>query len=319
VTSPPDPYTSDANTICYSTDTGLTWTFASNTFNMNGYDLVYGNGAWMAIGLHQMPAANLRLQVRYSFDAVNWTVLTSVPSPLIESPTRPQSLFQLGPLAFDEQEWKIVTTQSGNATLYSHAYDLPMEVGWTSADISGSFTSRNDEMRFTSYVAQTIDPGADVTTITFPLPNTGPTFTSPAQSTFLFWHYMPIPPIVFTATGSGSIQYFVSPLPTGLRWTSTTRDVSGACMRTGRQTFTVYAKSGTGITAFPVTLIVDVPRIVKKQGGAGAYTALLRDSTEVNAAQAGRDARALPTQVEGIGQLASPYPPAVVTPSNCPC
>lgn len=314
-------YVSDANTICYSTDTGLTWTYASNTFTMNGYDLKYGEGAWMACGLTgDNLSGQYRQEVRYSFDAVNWTVLSSVPSPALDSITRPQSLFELGSLAFDETEWKLIQSKDETVTLYSHPYDLPMEYGWTTTDISGSFAGRTSATRFTSYVAQTIDPGADVTTITFPLPNTGPTFTSPAQSSFLFWHYMPIPPIVFTATdGGSSIQYFISPLPTGLRWTSTTRDVSGACMRTGRQTFTVYAKSGTGITAFPVTLIVDVPRIIKKQGGAGAYTALLRDYVEVNAAQAGRDTRALPTEVAGIGQLASPYPPAVVTPSNCPC
>jgi hypothetical protein len=165
-------------------------------------------------------------------------------------------------------------------------------------------------------VAQTIDPGADTTTITFPLPNTGPTFTSPAQTTFVLWQYMPIPTITFLAPGATA--YFVSALPVGLTWDPMTRTITGAAVRTGTQTFTVYAQN-SGLTALVITLIVEVPRIIKQQSGAGAYTSLLRQYTTVNAAQNARDTRAFPTQVRGIGEFASPYPPDVITPSNCPC
>ena len=140
---------------------------------------------------------------------------------------------------------------------------------------------------------------------------------SPAQSTYVVWQYMPIPTITFTAVGSG-IVYFVSALPVGLVWDAATRSISGAPMRTGTQTFTVYAKN-SGITAFTVTFIVEVPRIVKRQTGAGAYTSLVRQYTEVNAAQAARDTHALPAESRTLGEFASPYPPSVITPSNCPC
>jgi hypothetical protein len=91
-------------------------------------------------------------------------------------------------------------------------------------------------------------------------------------------------------------------------------------MRTGQQTFTVYARDGSGgITALTITLIVDVPRIVKKQSGAGAYTALVRDYTEVNAAINARDTRVNPVEEAALGSFAAPYAPDVVTPSNCPC
>jgi hypothetical protein len=128
---------------------------------------------------------------------------------------------------------------------------------------------------------------------------------------------MPIPSITFLATGATA--YFVSPLPTGLVWTPLTRSLSGICVEVGTQTFTVYAKNAAGITSFRVTVIVEVPRIIKQQSGAGAYTSLLRQYTTVNAAQNARDTRAFPTQVRGIGEFASPYPPDVITPSNCPC
>ena len=314
-------YNTNANTVCYSVDAGLTWTYGTGGFNMNGYDLRYGGGAWMACGRNG--GGNYTQEVRYSFDGATWTLLNAIPSPILESNQPLGVLFQLGALAFDETEWKVVRTlDDGTATLYSHPYDLPMEYGWTATDITASFSGNplTSVTRFTSYVAQTIDPGPDITTISFPLPNTGPTFVSPAQSTFIFWQYMPIPTITFRAVdGAGTIAYFVSPIPVGLTWDPITQSLSGRCIELGTQTFTVYAKSAVGITAFPVTVIVEVPRIIKQQSGAGAYTSLLRQYTTVNAAQKARDTRAFPTQVSGIGEFASPYPPDVITPSNCPC
>ena len=267
--------------------------------------------------------SNYTQDVRYSFDGATWALLTAVPSPILESFFPTADLFRLGALAFDETEWKIVRAlDDGTVTLYSHPFDLPMEYGWTATDLAASFSSNppTSATRFSSYVAQTIDPGADVTTISFPFPNTGPTFVSPAQSTFILWQYMPVPTITFRAIdGGGTVNYFVSPLPAGLIWDPIDRTVEGRCVDLGTQTFTVYAKSDTGITAFVVTVIVEVPRIIRQQSGAGAYTSLVRQYTTVNAAQNARDTRAFPTQVRGIGEFASPYPPDVITPSNCPC
>jgi hypothetical protein len=306
-----------ANTICYSTDAGLSWTYAANGFPMNGYGVVHGGGAWIAYGLSFVYPAYF-LSPLVSFDGINWTAPTDVSSCLGPNAGnfRPDPYRMT--IGFDETDWKLVVpTTDTTVSLFTHAYDTPLLSGWTSENISSFFPSSTSNTLFSSYLAQTIDPGADVTTITFPFPNTGPTFVSPAQSTYVLWQYMPIPTITFTATGTGLV-YFVSSLPVGLVWDATTHSVSGACMRTGTQTFTVYAKN-SGITAFTVTLIVEVPRIIKQQSGAGAYTSLVRQYAEVNAAQKARDARALPSESRTLGEFASPYPPSVVTPSNCPC
>ena len=91
-------------------------------------------------------------------------------------------------------------------------------------------------------------------------------------------------------------------------------------MRLGTQSFTIYATDGLGgVTSFTISFIVGVPRIVKQQTGAGAYTALVRDYTEVAAAINARDTRVNPTEEAALGSFASPYAPDVVTPSNCPC
>lgn len=310
-----------ANTLKYSTDAGLTWSdVTTGGFSMIAYQIQYGHGVWLASGFDRNGNSSAIGSVRYSFDGLTWTTLSSVPtvslafSGNVSLPSGPLGTY---PMALDETEWKVFRVPGdGFVTLYTHQYDLPVDTAWTSMDMTTPL-SGVPASRYYSYVAQTIDPGADVTTITFPLPNTGPTFISPAQSTYVVWQYMPLPTITFTAAGSG-IVYFVSELPVGLVWNSATHSVSGAPMRTGTQTFTVYAKN-SGITAFTVTLIVEVPRIVKRQTGAGAYTSLLRQYTEVNAAQSARDSHVLPTESRTLGEFASPYPPSVITPSNCPC
>lgn len=328
-----DTYPSQASTpllpvtlgtsLRYSTDFGASWSSVTGDFTMAAFQVRYGAGVWLASGFDR-DATTATGTVRVSFDGVNWSTVSSVPSytytfgsyASLSNP--PVGLF---PIARDDTEWKVLRAPAdGTAGLYTHSDGLPMTSGWTSQTVTSQFSGISSSSRFYSYVAQTIDPGADVTTITFPLPNNGPTFVSPAQSTFVVWQYMPIPTITFSAVGTGPIVYFISSLPVGLTWNSTTESVSGSCMRTGTQTFAVYAKDGLGgITAFQVTLLVEVPRIVKKQSSAGAYTSLVRQYTEVNAAQTARDSRALPDQTTGIGEFASPYPPSVVTPSNCPC
>jgi len=310
-----------AKTLKYSTDAGLTWSdVTSGGFNMIAYQIQYGNGLWLASGFTRNLNVSAIGSVRYSLDGLTWTTVTSIPtvsiafSGNVSLPSAPLGTY---PMALDETEWKVFRVPGdGSVTLYTHQYDLPVDTEWTSMDMTTAL-SGTTASRYYSYVAQTVDPGADITTITFPLPNTGPVFVSPAQSTYVVWQYMPVPTITFTAAGSG-IVYFVSELPVGLVWDAATHSVSGAPMRTGIQTFTVYAKN-SGITAFTVTFIVEVPRIVKRQTGAGAYTSLVRQYTEVNAAQAARDSRALPNESRTLGEFASPYPPSVITPSNCPC
>ena len=313
-TNPTPPvWLGDATTLVYSTDAGLTWTPGSgSTFKTRAYQVVYGLGAWFAIGVF-FTGSVAEYQAKYSFDGVTWTHL-----PVGTIVDFSGSVSAPGPrtIGFDETEWKIFGNDSGTLTLYSHPYNTPLTSGWTSLNVTSQFVGLSSGSRFYSYAAQTIDPGADITTLSFPIPNTGPAFVSPAQSTYVVWQYMPVPPIVFSAPGA--VGYFVSALPVGLTWDGTTRTVSGACMRTGTQTFTVYAKN-SGITAFVVTLIVEVPRVIRNQTSAGAYTSLVRQYTEVNAAQKARDTRALPSESRTLGEFASPYPPSVVTPSNCPC
>jgi hypothetical protein len=309
-------YTADARTLMMTTDFGETWMPTSGDFNLNAYSVKYGNGAWLASGIAYTPGSYLGV-IRASFDGYTWATLPTLPTInygtiALSAVIAPGYYNDIG---FDGTTWKLFyMLTDDDVTLYSHSSLTPLTSGWTSTPLTT--ISNTGLSRLTSYVAQDVDPGADITTITFPLPNTGPIFTSPAQTTFVLWQYMPIPDLTFLAPGATA--YFISPLPTGLSWNPITHTITGACVDLGRQSFTVYAQN-SGLTALDIILIVEVPRIIKQQTGAGAYTSLLRQYTQVNAAQKARDTRAFPTQVSGIGEFASPYPPAVITPSNCPC
>jgi hypothetical protein len=132
---------------------------------------------------------------------------------------------------------------------------------------------------------------------------------------------MQITPIVFSAAGSGPIYFFLdtTTLPLGLRWNPLTQTISGAPVRTGTVNFTVYAKDSVGITIINLKTNTIIPRIIRKQDGAGAYTSLLRQYTLVNAAQNARDNRVFPSQERALGEFMAPQAPDVVTQSNCPC
>jgi hypothetical protein len=132
---------------------------------------------------------------------------------------------------------------------------------------------------------------------------------------------MQILPIQISATGVGQIYYFVTAadLPPGLSFDPITAQITGAPVQIGTDSVTVYAKDDNGTSQIVIGFNTVIPRIIRKQDGAAAYTSLLRQYTEVVAAQSARDNRALPTEMRTLGEFMSPVPPPVVTPSNCPC
>jgi hypothetical protein len=109
--------------------------------------------------------------------------------------------------------------------------------------------------------------------------------------------------------------FFVSDdeLPPGLEFNPLTRTISGKPAQQGFFSTRVYARNSSGVTLKTLTFTINVPRIIRKQDGAGAYTSLLKQYTEVLAAQGGRDNRALPNQERRLGEFMSPTPGVVVT------
>ena len=153
------------------------------------------------------------------------------------------------------------------------------------------------------------------------LPSGGPTFTSPSQTSLVLYQYMPITPIVFSATGTGTIYYYIqsADLPVGLTFDPTTETISGSPMRLGQDTITVYAQDDNGVTPLTLAITTLIPRIVKHQTSAGAYTSLIRQYTQVNAAQNARDNKVYPAEDRAAGEFQAPTAPDVVTQVNGCC
>ena len=145
---------------------------------------------------------------------------------------------------------------------------------------------------------------------------TGPVLTSPASSSFLQYQYVTIDPIQLAATGTGQLYFFVTAeeLPRGLVFDPVTNQISGTPSRIGTVSTKVTVKDSVGgVGEFTLTFTTILPRIVRTQTSASAYTSLLRQYTDVLGAQNARDSRVFPAVDRILGEFTSPYPPNVVT------
>jgi hypothetical protein len=337
-------------TIKYSLDKGQTWFDAEGGFSVFGYELMYANGTWMATGVDSTldedyePGEGdppdryfITPSLRYSTNGINWLVADLSTNPLfnpentdIKSVLAP---LRIGSLNFDGTYWNVFVNEQipedGRLRLYRHDTLTDLDTNWFAVDISGSFTSgqpvQNSSARFLTLRApKYLYTGAPPITIQLGI-NTnignGPTFTSPLTDSFFLYQYMPITPIQLSATGIGPVYLYLetADLPPGLVYSRVTNQITGAPVQLGNDTLTIYAQDSNGITTYVLNFTTVVPRVIRKQDGAGAYTSLLRQYTEVLGAQNARDSRVLPNQERALGEFMSPEAPDVITQINGCC
>jgi hypothetical protein len=147
-------------------------------------------------------------------------------------------------------------------------------------------------------------------------------FSQPTQTTYNLYQYVPYS-IPFQVTGTSSfVYYYMTSIPVGFQFvpesTGVSASLSGISPMIIPQTIVVYAKIAAGT---PVSIVIQLntltPFFVNPQLGAGAYTAILRNEVEANAAQNARDNRTFP-QVDALaGPIMAPRAPDVVTALNC--
>jgi hypothetical protein len=330
-----DPlFTSD--TIKYSINGGQTWSnVLTGPFNLHGYEVAYGNDTWLATGVSFDLSGSTYLytpELRTSTNGSNWTRIpffsalfsSNQTSNIVKAPLR------LGSMAFDGSNWNVfvnVENQSGSIVsiprLYQHPASGSLLTGWTSVDLSSSFASIgatvDSNLRVFSMTTPKLvfdeDPPIDIT-LNFSLgAGTGPTLTSPTTLSFSQYQYIPITPIQLAATGTGTVYFFVpsANLPPGLTFNQFTNQLTGTPATIGNYTMTFYAKDSIGASTFTMTFTFLIPRVIRTQDGAGAYTSLLRQYTTVLGAQNARDQTVLPTQERGLGEFMSPPAPDVTT------
>ena len=340
----------DATTIMFSDNSGATWTAATNDFNVIAYDIAYGNGIWVATGVSYYtvvdpePISTYYEEIRVSSNGSNWIKVSSFPTQLRSFPsissydtTYP---LQIGKPFYVSNAWNIVVQENVSTgagtyeyypalcthadTAFGAANDL--SANWTKQKID--FIDSSFNMTYVPTLTGYNEPqyvrtgNPTQARIDFTTAVGGPIFTSPTQTSFLFYQYMPITPITFSAIGSGNVYFFLQTedLPVGLVWDPYTATITGKSVELGKASFTVYAKDASGVSSIFVQTETIIPRVIRQQTSAGAYTYLLKQYTEVLGAQASRDKKALPDEDSALGKFMAPPAPDVMSASNtCGC
>jgi hypothetical protein len=342
---PDFPFENPTRTLRISDDQGLTWDLVtSGDFNYMADLVVYGNGVWIAGGRHYMTVDGLDgiyYGLRSSTDGLVWTTIT-LPGALypttitnIAPPGDPpvSASMTLESIAFDGASYiAVVATNldgSISQTIFTHPADgSDLTTGWTTlaaetlSGLPGGEDVVNPRVSRLKgrFVVADAPPSA---VLSFPdQGGTGPTVTSPTESAFLLYQYVAMTPIEFSATGVGTTFFFVldSDLPLGLTFNVTTNTLSGTPMTLGESSLIVYAKDDEGVTEIPIAIRVVLATVTRQQTSAGAWTALTRQYTLVNAAQNALNARTLPATQPPLGSFMRPTPPDSVTaPGNPNC
>jgi hypothetical protein len=280
----------------YSTN-GITWSSVTTSGAVTlttVTDVVYGGpgvNTWMALG----PGG-----VAWSLNGQAWSQI-----PFTGLGT------QLGPIQFDGTYWCFFSTSGGVFTLYYHdALSSTMSTvsSWRTMTVSvpGAAVLYTFPMPIYTSVGS-----PQVTVFTGTTPD-GPVFTS-IPTTYSIYQYIPITPIVFSA--SQSPTYFLgSTLPPGMSWNGTT--ISGLSVALGTFSITVYAQSTSGSTAQTITFIVQRAPITPRITSPAGYTSFLREKVIADAATSSINNHATPFEV---GPFLLERPPAVTTAPEICC
>lgn len=332
-------FTTATDTIKYSTDQGATWltTGITGAFNMFGYEIIYASNTWLATGVSVPTPSGPKYfipELRWSSNGSNWTKIDLSTSPLFNpgnsNPFKAVAPLPLGSMNYDGSNWNVFVQRetSFGSEIYNiiELYSSPtVDSGnWTVQDLtsifdpSGSGIGSNRFLSYTrpQYLRTSRDKNINITLSFQTGIGNGPDIVSPSSS-ILLYQYVPatIQVVADPDTLANPAYFFIASddLPPGLTFNPLTKTISGKAAQIGTFTTPVYAKNNDGITLLNLSFTVIIPRIIRKQDGAGAYTSLLKQYTEVLGAQNARDSRVLPNQEYRLGEFMSPVPGDVVT------
>lgn len=305
-------------TIKYSPNQGNTWIDAANGFTMFGYELIYANNTWVATGVDGLSATSFAIKMKYSTDGSNWSDATPFAtdpfSNLSPFPTPP---LPLGSMNYDGSKWNVfVQIDLSSTKIYSSSDISAPASSWTITDVTSTFGSSGRLVSYTrpQWLRVSKSRIIDILLSFNTGIGNGPVIDLPSDS-LLLYQYVPVS--IDVASSEANVIFFIADedLPPGLDFNPLTNKITGKPAQTGTFQTEVYAKytNAAGVTRKVITFTVNIPRVIRKQDGAGAYTSLLKQYTEVLAAQSARDNRALPSQEKRLGEFMSTVPTAVTT------
>lgn len=322
-----NPHSNVTSVFYSSDDSGATWTPQAGVSGYSATRVVHSNGLWMGAGYTIDSPTGVYAPVVYtSTDGNTWTDANAFPNyaPAVGN-ADVLTTIQSEPggwIAALRTSNAVFTAASVNNTFYT--IDSNLAGPWTATIQSQS--SSNSTVYFNQILSSNryFPTGLPFPSIQFQ-PNTGgPTFVD-TELSYTYYEYVPIIPIQLNVTSiDGYVYFFCSPLPVGLTFNNAAGDnlatISGTPCRLMNNYFvTIYAKDSTGTSSITLRISVILPRVVKVQDGAGSYTALVRQYTEVNADQNALDNVVYPAGASP-GTFQSSYPPDEVSatiPANC--
>jgi hypothetical protein len=322
-TNPP----SNVASVFYSSDDdGVTWTPQTGVSGYSATRVAHSNGLWIGGGYDiDAPTGVYQPTVYKSSDGHTWSnanaltnYLPSVGNADLLTTVQPTPGGWSGALRSSN-----VLIPGGATSQAFYSIGSNVVGSWTRTPVS--LTTMDAYFNQILSSNRYFPTGLPFPSIQFQSNTGGPVFHQ-SESSYTFYEYVPIAPIHFQVTSTdGYVYFFSSALPIGLTFNSSSAPnratLSGTPCRLGNnQAVTVYATDSTGTSSFTLRLSVVLPRVVKVQDGAGSYTALVRQYTNVNADQNARDNVVFPGGLATPGTFQASYPPDTVTatiPANC--
>jgi hypothetical protein len=316
-------------TLRYSDDQAVSWNeVSSGEFGYMTDFIVRGNGLWIAGGKDAFGSdTEAYFALAYSTDGDTWTQFTLTPGggpgfPGTWNRAYPPAVSNdyIDSINYDGENYNIVVFRQNDQAFVTLFYQHPadgssLDSGWTI--VSTNWDDYADGGRAKRLQGRYYLSTPPVTsTLDFPSQaGSGPIVTSPSNRSFLLYQYVPITPIQLSGTGTGIVYFFLiaDQLPSGLTFDPVTNQITGTPGQLEQTSITVYAKDDNGVTTFTLGFNVILPTIQKQQSGAGAWTYLLKQYTEINAAVTSRDTKVTPSNEYRLGEFTRPEPPDVIT------
>lgn len=292
---------------CYkSTDNGSSWTALPTspiTYSAGAQinNAEYGNGTWAVVGSDPVAQS----AISFSSNLTTWDERTALGTGALQVAADDGATWQFGRS----------TSASWFAGIWSNG-TIDIQSG-TSAGLNSN-TKR--------FLSTTRSSGTPSLTFSLPYDSSSIVVTSPSTNLYTLWQYIPIDPIRVQASLTGSpgafLYYYATNLPPALTFltddlSGSYADISGTSVQFSdayrNARITIANASTTAVRTFNLGFRTILPTVQKQQTSAGAWTSLVRQYTNVNAAQNARDNRVFPQVDRTLGEFTSPYPPNVVT------
>ncbi len=317
VTNPP-------TTAIYSDDEGVNWSYPTrNPFTVTATQVVYdGSGTWLATGLDSTSMTTVKSGLAYSDDGDTWNSIALPGVTFTDFATGfGLPLSEVNSIWTEDSYWYVLVKIDGLtpphiAKIFRHAIGGTMTTGWSEYTSTVSPFEQTLSPYVYGFKSSYVRLGPTTLTLGFDaLPSGGPTVTSPTTRYYVLYQYIPMTPITFSATGTGRSYFFIdsATLPRGLTFDPLTSILSGTPVVIGLNEFTVYVKDDIGVTQFVIRTETVIPRVIRQQTSAGAWTSLIRQYTVVNAAQNSVNGRVLPATEPPLGEFMRPEPPDSVS------